>query len=136
MKGLIPTPCVRMTKDKKDDCRKPNIKCSSVEQGLQPKPRPKPALVEEEPELKADWQETQIRKHASGLCYQSEKLVLFKRCEEALEFFEIVECEGDYVVDSSRYDSLVKVCIGLKSIRVVKRVYNYMVESGLSQINI
>ncbi|KAL2459601.1 Pentatricopeptide repeat-containing protein [Forsythia ovata] len=69
-------------------------------------------------------------KFNSGICGQIEKLVLCKRYREALELFEILECEGDNDVKCSTYDSLVSACIGLKSIRGVKRVFNYMLNSG------
>ncbi|OVA11657.1 Pentatricopeptide repeat [Macleaya cordata] len=67
----------------------------------------------------------------SRLISKIEKLVFYKRYEEALELFEILECEGDYDVGSTTYDALVDACIGLKSIRGVKRVFNYMNESRL-----
>ncbi|KAF6173943.1 hypothetical protein GIB67_039894 [Kingdonia uniflora] len=54
-----------------------------------------------------------------------------RRYEDALELFEILECEGDYDVGSGTYDALVNACIGLKSIRRVKRVYGYMMRSGV-----
>eukprot|EP00268_Persea_americana_P017016 TRINITY_DN18131_c0_g2_i1.p1 TRINITY_DN18131_c0_g2~~TRINITY_DN18131_c0_g2_i1.p1 ORF type:complete len:703 (-),score=124.97 TRINITY_DN18131_c0_g2_i1:383-2491(-) len=104
-----------------------HIKCSSLEQGLQPKPRPKPARFDE---LKADLQETQIRKPDLGLCPQIEKLVFFKRYEEALELFDDYVVDNQCVLESSTYDALVNACIGLKSIRGVKRVNNYMVKIG------
>ncbi|KAF8409470.1 hypothetical protein HHK36_005546 [Tetracentron sinense] len=109
------------------------IKCSSVEQGLQPKPRPKPIKTIQNVEVESSLEETQNRKPTSGLCSQIEKLVFYKRYQEALELFEILECEVDYGVSSSTYDALVNACIGLKSIRGVKRVSNYMINSGFEQ---
>ncbi|XP_077242158.1 pentatricopeptide repeat (PPR-like) superfamily protein [Tasmannia lanceolata] len=107
-----------------------HIKCSSLEQGLQPKPRPKPQQILQSSGLETDSRETQIRKPTSDLCNQIEKLVFFKRYQDALELFEIIECGEEYVVGTSTYDSLVDACIGLRSIRGVKRVFNYMIESG------
>ncbi|XP_058079326.1 pentatricopeptide repeat-containing protein At5g50390, chloroplastic-like [Magnolia sinica] len=106
------------------------ITCSSLEQGLHPKPRPKPSRIHEDLDSEADSQKTQMRKPATSLGNQIEKLVFFKRYGEALELFEIVECKDDFVLEGSTYDSLVNACIGLRSIRGVKRVFNHMVESG------
>lgn len=33
-------------------------------------------------------------------------------------------------MDSETYDALVSMCIGLKSIRGVEKVFNYMINSG------
>lgn len=106
------------------------IKCSSLEQGLQPRPRSKPTRIAEKADPIDDFQETQIRKSGSGLCCQIEKLVLLKSYEEALELFELVKCEDGCDVESSTYDSLVNACISLKSIRGAKRVFNHMTEGG------
>ncbi|KAK2978202.1 hypothetical protein RJ640_030375 [Escallonia rubra] len=94
------------------------ISCSSVEQGLRPRPIPKPSK-----------KETHVEE-ILGLCGQIEKLALCKRYKEALELFEILECEGDHDVGASTYDALVNACIGSKSIRGVKRVFGYMIDSG------
>ncbi|KAL2550634.1 Pentatricopeptide repeat-containing protein [Forsythia ovata] len=59
-----------------------------------------------------------------------EKLVLCKRYHEAFELLEILECEGGNDVKYSTYDALVSACIGLKSIRGVKRMFNYMLNYG------
>lgn len=67
----------------------------------------------------------------SGLCGQIEKLVVCKKYQEALELFEILECEGHLDVGVTTYDALVNACIGLKSIRGVKRVFNYMLNVGI-----
>lgn len=100
-----------------------HIKCSSVEKGLQPRPKPKPSFNQ----IKAIplREDTQLRKPL-GLCDQIERLVFYKKYHEALELFEILECEDEFDVGVSTYDALVNACIGLKSIRGVKRVFNYM----------
>ncbi|KAE8661724.1 Pentatricopeptide repeat-containing protein [Hibiscus syriacus] len=105
------------------------IKCFSLEQGLQPRrPKPKPPR-NTNPELK-ETEETQIKRPSVGLCSQIEKLALCNRYREALELFEILELEGGFDVGSSTYDALVSACIGLGSVRAVKRVFNYMVSNG------
>ncbi|XP_059657388.1 pentatricopeptide repeat-containing protein At5g50390, chloroplastic [Cornus florida] len=107
------------------------IRCCFVEQELRPRPIQKPL---KKPDLDVDKkihpEETQIRSSSSGICGQIEKLVLYRRYGEALELFEILECEGDYELGCSTYDALVNACIGLKSMRGVKRVFNYMIDSG------
>lgn len=67
----------------------------------------------------------------SAVCAQIEKLVLCKRYNEALELFEIVECDGDIQVSSDTYDALMGACIALRSIRGVKRVFNHIRNSGV-----
>lgn len=113
---------------------------SSVEHGLQPRPKPKPTKPNQKKiqtlELVNDSEQTQIRekgKPVSGLCSQIEKLVFYKRYEEALELFEFLECEesDSFEVGSSTFDALVDACICLRSIKGVKRVFNYMNESNL-----
>lgn len=110
------------------------ISCSFVEQGLHPKPKPKPLgsghdVVKKETHVQ---ESQQMKGSSSGLCSQIEKLVLCKRYRDALETFEILEigCEYDVHVGKSTYDALVDACISLKSIRGVKRVFNYMINSG------
>ncbi|KAL2513880.1 Pentatricopeptide repeat-containing protein [Forsythia ovata] len=106
-------------------------KCSLLhQQGLRSRPMPKPFKTEEK-KLKGET-ETHLdsSKFNSGTCGQIEKLVLCKRYHEAFELFEILECEGGNDVKCSTYDALVSACIGLKSIRGVKRVFNYMLNSG------
>ncbi|KAI3765977.1 hypothetical protein L2E82_16024 [Cichorium intybus] len=110
------------------------ISCSFVEQGLHPKPKPKPLgsghdVVKKETHVQKS---QQMKGSSSGLCSQIEKLVLCKRYRDALETFEILEigCEYDVHVGKSTYDALVDACISLKSIRGVKRVFNYMINSG------
>ncbi|KAM0033236.1 putative tetratricopeptide-like helical domain superfamily [Helianthus debilis subsp. tardiflorus] len=116
------------------------ITCSFVEHGLHPKPKPKPlksgyevvkkeASLEESRQMKGSGFGSSS---SSGLCGQIEKLVLCKRYRDALEMFEILEseCQYDVHVGKSTYDALVDACISLKSIRGVKRVFGYMVNSG------
>ncbi|XP_022738518.1 pentatricopeptide repeat-containing protein At5g50390, chloroplastic isoform X2 [Durio zibethinus] len=52
------------------------------------------------------------------------------RYREALELFEILELEGGFDVGLSTYDALVSACIGLRSVRAVKRVFNHMLNNG------
>ncbi|KAF5792963.1 putative tetratricopeptide-like helical domain superfamily, DYW domain-containing protein [Helianthus annuus] len=112
------------------------ITCSFVEHGLHPKPKPKPLksgyeVVKKEASLEESRQ-MKGSGSSSGLCGQIEKLVLCKRYRDALEMFEILEseCQYDVHVGKSTYDALVDACISLKSIRGVKRVFGYMVNSG------
>lgn len=103
------------------------IRCSSAtERGLKPRPEMKPLKT-------TDMAKTQIRNSCTGLCSQIEKLVLNKRHKEALELFEILEFEGGFDVGNSTFDALVSACIGLKSIRGVKRLFNYLESSGFEQ---
>ncbi|XWS51408.1 hypothetical protein CRYUN_Cryun12cG0173800 [Craigia yunnanensis] len=105
------------------------IKCFSLEQGLQPRrPKPKP-YRDTNPELK-ETGETQVKKPSVGICSQIEKLALCNRFREALELFEILELEGGFDVGLITYDALVSACIGLGSVRAVKRVLNYMINNG------
>ncbi|XP_027351731.1 pentatricopeptide repeat-containing protein At5g50390, chloroplastic [Abrus precatorius] len=103
------------------------ICCSSMEQRLKPKPK-KIDYVERQVPVVDD---TQIRKtSSSGLCSQIEKLVLCNRYREAMELFEILELEHDgFDVGGSTYDALVSACVSLRSIRGVKRLFNYMINS-------
>ena len=43
--------------------------------------------------------------------------------------YEELEHDG-FDVGGSTYDALVSACVGLRSIRGVKRVFNYMISSG------
>ena len=104
--------------------------CSAMEQGLKPRPKLKPLQIDISERKETVLEDTQIRKPSTGICNQIEKLVLYKRYREALELFEILELEGGYDVGSSTYDALVNACIGLKSIRGVKRMFNFMTKSG------
>ncbi|GFZ11939.1 pentatricopeptide repeat (PPR-like) superfamily protein [Actinidia rufa] len=105
--------------------------CSLIEQGLKPRPMLKPSRINLDREEETTHSEVpEIKIPCSGLCAQIEKLVVCKRYLEALELFEIIECEGSYDLTKSTYDALVNACIGSKSIRGVKRVFNYMMDSG------
>lgn len=107
------------------------ITCCLVEQGLKPRPMFKPSKTNLDTEKDTHLEETQITTPSLGLCAQIEKLVLHKKYQEALELFEILECESDnYNVGKRTFEALVNACIGLKSIRGVKRVFSYMVSSG------
>ena len=48
----------------------------------------------------------------------------------SLELFEILEFDNGYELVVSLYNALVKDCTSLKSIRGVKRVYNYIISNG------
>ncbi|GAV60040.1 PPR domain-containing protein/PPR_2 domain-containing protein/DYW_deaminase domain-containing protein [Cephalotus follicularis] len=102
------------------------IKCSSLEQGLQPLPKPKPSRINIHEIGKTHVEETKVKKPIEGICRQIEKLVFYGRYREALELFEVLEIEGGAYVGSSTYDALVSACIGLRSIRGVKRLFNYI----------
>ncbi|KAL6517993.1 hypothetical protein OROMI_033694 [Orobanche minor] len=108
------------------------IRCSLLDKGLRPRPMPKP-LKRDENNVKKDviLEETHLENPNStaGICAQIEKLVLCKRYHEALELFEILECDGSFGVKTETYDALVSACIGLTSIRGVKRVFNHMLNS-------
>ncbi|EXB31957.1 hypothetical protein L484_013589 [Morus notabilis] len=110
------------------------IRCSSaMEQGLKPRPKLKRLGIDVGERKDAVLEETQMRKPNPGICNQIEKLVLYKRYREALELFEILEfgvVGGGFEVGGSTFDALVSACIGLKSIRGVKRVCNYMAKNG------
>ena len=111
------------------------IRCCSLEQGLQPpwglKPKPKPSKMDAVERKGAVLEEPQMRKQpSSGICSQIEKLVFNKRYREALELFEILEFEGGFELESSTYDALISACIGLNSIRGVKRVSSFMSSNG------
>ncbi|KAJ9568265.1 hypothetical protein OSB04_004231 [Centaurea solstitialis] len=105
------------------------VTCSFVKQGgLRPKPKPKPVKDGHDVVKKEAQQNVSS---SSGICGQIEKLVLCKRYRDALEMFEILEIESyDDQVGKSTYDALVDACISLRSIRGVKRVFGYMVNSG------
>ncbi|KAK7273401.1 hypothetical protein RIF29_14450 [Crotalaria pallida] len=107
------------------------ICCSSKNQGLRRPPlMPKPSKIEYGERREPVLDSTQIRKSCSGLCSQIEKLVFCNRYREAMELFEILELEDGFDVGSSTYDALFSACVALRSIRGVKRVFNYMVSSG------
>ncbi|CAN8302482.1 unnamed protein product [Cochlearia groenlandica] len=108
------------------------ITCSSLVQGLKPKPRLKPEPIREVDDGSKDpvLDDTQMRKSGVRICSQIEKLVLCNRLREAFELFEVLEIRGSCLVGLSTYDALVEACIRLKSIRCVKRVYGYMMSNG------
>ncbi|KAG7537383.1 Pentatricopeptide repeat [Arabidopsis suecica] len=108
------------------------ISCSSVVQGLKPKPKLKPEPIRIDVEESKDqvFDDTQIRKSGVRICSQIEKLVLCNRFREAFELFEILEIRCSFKVGVSTYDALVEACIRLKSIRCVKRVYGFMISNG------
>ncbi|XP_028759511.1 pentatricopeptide repeat-containing protein At5g50390, chloroplastic-like [Neltuma alba] len=106
------------------------IHCSSMEQGLRPRPTPKPSKIGFDERQEPILEKSQVKKPPPGLCSQIEKLVLCSRYREALELFEFLELQSGYDVGSSTYDALVSACVSLKSIRGVKRVFNYMVTNG------
>lgn len=110
------------------------IRCSSaMERGLKPRPKLQRLGTDAGERKVPVLEETQVRKPPTGgICNQIEKLVLYKRYREALELFEILELEGvgGCEVGGSTFDALVSACIGLKSIRGVKRVCNYMTRNG------
>lgn len=108
------------------------LSCSSVVQGLKPKPKLKPEPIRIEVKESKDQilDDTQISKSGVTICSQIEKLVLCNRFREAFELFEILEIRCSFKVGVSTYDALVEACIRLKSIRCVKRVYGFMMSNG------
>ncbi|XP_057767445.1 pentatricopeptide repeat-containing protein At5g50390, chloroplastic [Salvia miltiorrhiza] len=115
-------------------CRAPiaKFRCALLDQGLRPRPMPKPREKEEN-NLKENGylEERKLKKPnlGVGICSQIEKLVLCKRYNEALELFEILEINDDIDVSFDTYDAAVGACIALRSIRGVKRVFNHMLNS-------
>uniref|UniRef100_A0A1J3K7L7 Pentatricopeptide repeat-containing protein, chloroplastic n=1 Tax=Noccaea caerulescens TaxID=107243 RepID=A0A1J3K7L7_NOCCA len=104
------------------------ITCSSLVQGLKPKPKLKP-----EPIRETDGDDDDESKDPVldvGICSQIEKFVLCNRFREAFELFEILEIRGNVRVGIRTYDALVEACIRLRSRRCVKRVYGYMMSNG------
>ncbi|KAG8475866.1 hypothetical protein CXB51_032680 [Gossypium anomalum] len=127
-KPLFSDYCFRFNRRK---CGNPcdKIKCFSLEQGLQPRrPKPKPSRNTDS-DLK-ETEETHVKRPSVGICSQIEKLAFCNRYREALELFEILELEGGFDVGLSTYDALVSACIGLGSVRAVKRVFSYMISNG------
>ncbi|CAH2070773.1 unnamed protein product [Thlaspi arvense] len=79
------------------------ITCSSLVQGLKPKPRLKSEPIREtggddEGSKGPVLDETQIRKSGVRICSQIEKFVLCNRFREAFELFEILEIRGSFRV--------------------------------------
>ncbi|KAI4346610.1 hypothetical protein L6164_007491 [Bauhinia variegata] len=107
------------------------INCASMERGLRPRPMPKHSKIGSEGMQETVRENAHIKEKLSPrLCGQIEKLVLCSRYREALEMFEIFELQSGFDVGCSTYDALVSACIGLKSIRDVKRVFSYMISNG------
>ncbi|KZV24876.1 pentatricopeptide repeat-containing protein chloroplastic [Dorcoceras hygrometricum] len=120
----------------KRKCRAPfsHFRCSTLDHGLRPRPMPKPfkndeKILKEDTESISEDTRMANSSSCSGICAQIEKLVLCKRYHEALELFEILECKNNLDVDNSTYDALMSACIGLRSIRGVKRVFSHMLNS-------
>lgn len=104
------------------------ISCSSnlLDQCLKPRIRQPTQLLEKETEVPVPNENL-----VSGICNQIEKLVfLHGKHLAALELFEILESKKQNTVPYSTFDALVTACIGLKSVKEVKRVFRYMVSSG------
>ncbi|OIW01829.1 hypothetical protein TanjilG_15693 [Lupinus angustifolius] len=101
-----------------------------MDQGLRPPLRPKPSNIEYEERQEPVSDNIQIRKSCSWLCSRIEKLVLCNKYREAMDLFEIFELQDGFEVDNSTYDALVSACVGLRSVRNVKRVFNYMISTG------
>lgn len=115
--------------------QKMKIQCSLIEHSL--KPRPQRSITEPNRPLNGGnrIEEKKIMEDegfGSGICTQIEKLVLHGKYSEALELFEFLECKGqvEHGMGDSTYDALISACIGMKSIRGVKRLFNYMVSNG------
>ncbi|WOL03428.1 hypothetical protein Cni_G12148 [Canna indica] len=108
------------------------VRCStSRDNCLRPKPRPRPKPVTDDVEPGSDPADERPTNSGSGLCNHIEKLAFFKRYEEALELFEILQSRGGLAAaEASTYDSLVTACIGLKSIGAARSVFQHMLETG------
>ncbi|XP_064993558.1 pentatricopeptide repeat-containing protein At5g50390, chloroplastic-like [Musa acuminata AAA Group] len=109
------------------------VRCSSSQENcLRPKPRPKPKPIVEHVDRGSNLDDTYSASPDSSAFFDHiEKLVFFKRYEEALELFEILRSGGNLVaVRASTYDSLVSACIGVGSVREVKTVFQHMIETG------
>ncbi|PIN24205.1 hypothetical protein CDL12_03070 [Handroanthus impetiginosus] len=114
----------------------PQFRCSLLDQGLKPRPMPKPPKKGEkifQKDTESHSEKTRLGNSnvTSDICGQIEKLVLCKRYNEALELFEILECEKAVDVKGDTYDALIVACIRLKSIRGVKRVFSHMLDSDV-----
>lgn len=107
------------------------IRCSSgVEQRLKPRPKIKTLEMGVDEQSESLSGKTQI---VEGLCGRIKELVSNENYREAFECFEILESLGRFEVGKSTYDALICACIGLNSIRAVKRLCNYMESSGFEQ---
>ncbi|KAG9454258.1 hypothetical protein H6P81_007162 [Aristolochia fimbriata] len=108
------------------------VKCSAVESGLHPKPKQKSNQLVEDVCSRVNSPKTHSVRPTISLPSQIEKLVFFKRYEEALELFEILEdyANDERVLGSTTYEALIDACIGLKSIRGAKKVCHHIKETG------
>ncbi|XP_051119330.1 pentatricopeptide repeat-containing protein At5g50390, chloroplastic [Andrographis paniculata] len=114
------------------------FRCSLLDQGLKPRPIPRPlkeAEIIEHGRGQLGKKIDHLKKSSfdHGICEQIEKLVQCKRYHEALEMFELLECENNRSVEISTYDALVDACISLKSIRGAKRVIYHLMNSAVDQ---
>ncbi|CAI0446445.1 unnamed protein product [Linum tenue] len=113
--------------------RKPfgRFRCaSSLNPGLKPRPIPIPTRIDNDVNEIVEFDDARMKKPSASLCSQIEKLVLCGRYRQALDLFEIFELEGGFDVDGDTYDALIRACIGLRSVRGVKRIYHYMKSNG------
>ncbi|CAH9077417.1 unnamed protein product [Cuscuta europaea] len=133
--------CFFLNGGKKHRSTLSRVKCSLLLSGLvKPRPMAKPSEEKqsEKKTMKKDALSEEIRMEGTtpkvdmipSICAEIKKLVLHKRYREALEFFNILDRQGDYDIGKDTFDALINACIQLKSIRGVKRLYNYIVHSG------
>lgn len=104
------------------------ITCSSLVQGLKPKPKLKPEPIRQVDPLLED--SRIMESGVVGICSQIEKLVLCNRLRDAFNLFETLEFRGSVRVGMTTYNALVEACIRLRSIPCVKRVFGYMMSNG------
>uniref|UniRef100_A0A7N0ZQZ9 DYW domain-containing protein n=1 Tax=Kalanchoe fedtschenkoi TaxID=63787 RepID=A0A7N0ZQZ9_KALFE len=105
----------------------------SLMEQLKPRPKPRPSPEVENVNVDAPTVQERYavrRSSRSGLCCQIEKLVLCNKYQEALDLFDVLEGEQGCEIGSETYDALVNACIGLRSIRGVKRVFGRMIATG------
>ncbi|XP_020241730.1 pentatricopeptide repeat-containing protein At5g50390, chloroplastic isoform X1 [Asparagus officinalis] len=96
------------------------VKCSAL--------NPKPQKIPENPEP-IQTHEPKVRVQPP-LCTKIEKLVFMKKFREALELFEILQCNGQSLPDST-YHYLITACIGLRSNWDAKLLLRHMIDCGL-----
>ncbi|XP_068667974.1 pentatricopeptide repeat-containing protein At5g50390, chloroplastic [Aristolochia californica] len=107
------------------------VKSSALESGLHPKPRHKSNQLVDGICSRTDSPNTHSVRLTTSLSSQIEKLVYFKRFEEALELLEILEDYGsEYLFGDTTYEAIIDACIALKSIRGAKKVCNHIKETG------
>ncbi|CAN1267826.1 Pentatricopeptide repeat-containing protein At5g50390, chloroplastic [Linum perenne] len=108
------------------------IRCAYLNQSLKPRPRPipNPTIIDDNVNETIELDDFRVKKPSVSLCCQIEKLVVCGRYRQALDLFEIFEIEGGFDVDAVTYDALISACIGLRSVRGVKRIYHYMKSNG------